>query len=103
MITGSADKTLILWDTETWGKVRRFFGHAGPISDVAMNRNGSLAVSVSHFDRTIMLWSMDQDRPLAVFPCADVPTCVSVGGTDKPIVMVGFAGGQVQFFSLESK
>jgi WD40 repeat protein len=57
IISGSFDKTLILWDTATGKELKTFKGHAGPITSVAFSADGNFVLSGS-MDRTMKLWDM---------------------------------------------
>src|SRR5687768_8757663 len=40
LLTGSEDKTALLWDTATGRELRRFEGHSGMVWSVAFSRDG---------------------------------------------------------------
>ena len=55
VVTGSADKTAILWDAASGKKLQTFPGHTGEIWSVALSGDGKLVVTGS-VDRTAILW-----------------------------------------------
>lgn len=56
--SGSYDKTVRLWSTETAADPRILQGHTGGISAVAFSSNGMLLASGS-FDNTVRLWNTE--------------------------------------------
>lgn len=56
-ISGSNDKTLILWDLATGELIRRFEGHDGRILDVAFSADGNSIFS-SSLDKSIIQWDV---------------------------------------------
>jgi WD40 repeat protein len=47
VLTGSSDKTAILWDAETGKAIHTFQGHADRVQDVALSPDGKQAVTAS--------------------------------------------------------
>lgn len=56
-ISGSADRTLLVWNVDTGELVRRFEGLTDTISSVAVSPDGIYALSAS-FDGTLALWGL---------------------------------------------
>ncbi|MBZ0281060.1 MAG: TIR domain-containing protein [Anaerolineae bacterium] len=56
-VSGSADKTLMVWEVATGRILRRFEGQTDAISSVAVSPDGTLALSGS-FDGTLALWDL---------------------------------------------
>ena len=54
-VSGSWDKTLILWDLETGRMLRSLEGHGGAIEGVAITGDGRLVISAS-YDHTLKVW-----------------------------------------------
>jgi WD40 repeat protein/serine/threonine protein kinase len=57
ILSGSADKTMILWDRETAQSIRRFTGHEGHVWDVAFSPDGRRALSGGS-DKVVRLWDL---------------------------------------------
>jgi len=57
ILSGSADKTLKLWEIATGREIKTFAGHASPVVSVAMGGNGGYALSASN-DNTVYLWNI---------------------------------------------
>jgi WD40 repeat protein len=64
-LSGSADKTLRLWDVETGHELRRLEGHEAIVSCLA-GLDGRHVVSGS-VDRTLRLWDLETGAQLARF------------------------------------
>lgn len=60
-VSGSADKTLRVWDLETGTCTRTFEGHTGEIWSVAITPDGRYAVSGSS-DKTLRVWGLETGR-----------------------------------------
>ena len=68
LVTGSDDKTLIVWDLdqlEYKEKVSRLTGHSGPINHVLFAPNSVFFVSAS-FDKTLRIWAVSTLNCLSV-------------------------------------
>jgi mono/diheme cytochrome c family protein len=62
-LTGSADRTLRLWDIATGREVRRFTGHTDDVLAVAFSPDGRLAIS-GGADRSVRIWEVSSGREL---------------------------------------
>jgi WD40 repeat protein len=57
VISGSADRTVRLWDTATGRELAQFTGHEGGVSRVAFSPDGRRAIS-SDTEGVIKLWQL---------------------------------------------
>lgn len=64
LLSGSADKTAILWDVGDGVQVHRLSGHAAPVNAVAFSRDGKRAVTGGD-DETLRLWRIKDGEMLA--------------------------------------
>jgi len=99
-VSGSADRTVAVWEPE-WGReVRRMRGHGGWIRAVAVTPDGRTALSAS-MDGTVKVWDVGTGRERA-----------TVGGDSGPVLAValtpngrvaawGSAQGTVRIWDLE--
>lgn len=60
-LTGSADKTLKLWDYRTGTCLRTLLGNRDVVHAVAVSRDGRIAVSGSE-DGTVRTFRLDEER-----------------------------------------
>jgi len=65
-LSGSEDKTLLLWDLATGKPLQRFVGHTGEVHSVAISPDGRSALSGSE-DKTLILWDLATGTPLRQF------------------------------------
>jgi WD40 repeat protein len=65
-LSGSGDKTLKLWDTDTGQCLQTFEGHTGSVESVALSRDGTRALSGS-WDQTLKLWDTGTGRCIQTF------------------------------------
>jgi WD40 repeat protein len=66
VLTGSADKTMALWEVASGRQVRVFNGHGDDVKSVAFSADGTRALSGS-WDRTMRLWDVETGRELQRF------------------------------------
>jgi WD40 repeat protein len=64
LISGSGDKTAIVWDVTTLRQVHRLSGHAQAVKAVAFTRDGERAVTGSE-DQTLRLWNAADGKLVA--------------------------------------
>lgn len=76
--TGSADKTIRLWDPSTGTCTRLLSGHSGAVRGLAVHPTKPLLVSVSS-DRTVCLWNTDDGEQIQRY------------GNEKPLWAVAFS------------
>lgn len=57
VVSGSADKTVILWDIESGKEIRRFTGHTDSVNSVAFSPKGDSVLSGSA-DNSLILWNV---------------------------------------------
>ncbi len=62
IVSGSMDKTLRLWDSETGQQRRSLKGHLHFVTSVDFSPNGQRIVSGS-YDRTLRVWDVERSGP----------------------------------------
>lgn len=62
LVSGSADRTIIVWDAETGDNLTTLEGHTNDVADLAFSPDGRLLISVSN-DDTIRLWQVVENIP----------------------------------------
>ncbi|MGK7873463.1 MAG: toll/interleukin-1 receptor domain-containing protein, partial [Xenococcaceae cyanobacterium] len=63
LASGSADKTIKLWNLETGRKIRTLFGHDDWVRSVSFSPDGKTLASGSE-DKTIKLWNLETGREI---------------------------------------
>jgi WD40 repeat protein len=66
VLTGSGDKTAILWDAATGKQQQVFEGHVSYVFDVALSADGAKVLTGSH-DGTAVLWEAATGKKLQTF------------------------------------
>ena len=102
-LSGSADKTVKLWDVETGDLLRTFEGHSDDVLSVAFSSDGKKALSASK-DKTLKLWDTEAGQLLKTLEGhADAVTSAALladgekalsGSRDKTIKLWDLATGQ---------
>jgi WD40 repeat protein len=62
-LSGSEDKTLILWDLASGKPIQRLARHSGEVHSVAFSPDGRMALSGSE-DKTLILWDLASGKPI---------------------------------------
>jgi WD40 repeat protein len=68
----SADKNIVVRDTENFDVIYTLRGHSAPVSDMAFSADGRLLASVSH-DKTAKLWDAQNGQLLRELAVLDRP------------------------------
>lgn len=63
LVSGSADRSVIIWDMDSGDIIRKLLGHSMPVQSVAINPLGDIAASGAE-GGTIILWDVASGRPL---------------------------------------
>jgi len=64
VLTGSADRTVRLWDIETGSVVRQFPGHRNPVETLAFSPDGRLVLAAEL--EAGYLWRVNLDEVIAI-------------------------------------
>jgi WD40 repeat protein len=103
LVSGSADRTIKVWNLFTGEEVRTFKGHVDAVWSVAISADGQTLVSASE-DKTVKVWNLSADTELytlvghtgpvhCVAMSADGQTLVS-GSTDHTIKVWNLSSGK---------
>ena len=77
-ISGSVDKTCILWDLVSGKSIYLLNGHEGPITSVAMTPDGEKAVTASS-DNTCIFWDLKKGQKIkTLFGHSHIVTAVAI-------------------------
>jgi WD40 repeat protein len=66
VLTGSHDKTAILWDAQSGQKLQSFAGHTSAVTSVTLSSDGKRVLTGSH-DKTAILWDAQTGQKLQSF------------------------------------
>ena len=103
LVSGSADKTIKIWNLSTGQEIRSLKGHSHPINYIAISPDGQTLVSGSA-DKTIKIWNLSTGQEIrtlkghsnpvnSIAISSDWQTLVS-GSADKTIKIWNLSTGQ---------
>jgi len=93
------DKTLKVWDLESWAEEKTRHGHTHAVLSVAITPDGHRAVSASD-DHTVKVWNLESGVCVTTYPAGTSVTAVAIYGTNR--IICGAADGQVHFLTLKN-
>jgi len=91
LASGSDDKTVRLWDTETGKEIQRFVGHEGSVRSVSLSADGK-RLAYSSGDKTVRLWDTETGRLLAVYPVQDDSLAIQFSQNNREIYVADKGG-----------
>jgi sterol desaturase/sphingolipid hydroxylase (fatty acid hydroxylase superfamily)/DNA-binding beta-propeller fold protein YncE len=95
IVSGSADRTVKVWDAATGKEKLTLTGHTGPVSSVALSPDGGRIVSGSH-DRTVRVWDAAAgEQVLALRGHTGPVYSVAVSADGRSILSAGWAAVKV--------
>jgi Prp8 binding protein len=103
LYTGGADRQLVGWDTRAFVRARKFKGHQGIVSAVAVQHQGGLLVSGGD-DMSARVWDERAKHATAVYALGYPVTAVGltgeyafIGGLDNTVKAVNRRKGAVEW------
>ncbi|MFM2060704.1 MAG: hypothetical protein RLZZ507_374 [Cyanobacteriota bacterium] len=98
-VSGSDDKTLKLWNLETYQEICTLTGHENWVRSVTITPDGKKAVSSSD-DNTLKLWDLERRKEISNFT-GDTSIISCAVSPDGLMVVAGEQSGRVHFLHLE--
>ena len=86
-LTGSLDKTAVLWDVSSGKQLRRFRGHSDRIESAAFSPDAQQFATGS-YDKTVVLWNVNDGQKIRVFEASGEVSSV-VFAPDSRHLLVG--------------
>eukprot|EP01126_Amoeba_proteus_P063732 TRINITY_DN8813_c0_g1_i2.p1 TRINITY_DN8813_c0_g1~~TRINITY_DN8813_c0_g1_i2.p1 ORF type:complete len:304 (+),score=50.07 TRINITY_DN8813_c0_g1_i2:159-1070(+) len=100
LATGSRDKTIKIWDTETGKKVNLFHGHISNVFGLCWSPDGKYLVSASR-DYTVRIWNLNRQVDRFYAPKGTIFCSCSWSPSGKTI-MATTSTGKVFFFNVRN-
>jgi WD40 repeat protein len=104
--TGSKDKSVKLWETNTGREVRSFLGHQATITSLAFTSDGKMLVSGSN-DKSIRFWSVQSGKEVYSIHTNDIVTALAIDSQTKFFVVAGYGnsgyGDSITVYDFKSK
>jgi hypothetical protein len=97
LAAAGVDRSIRVWEASAAGGkvVQSVFAHAGPVTRLAYNADGSVLYSLSE-DRTAKAWTTAKMQERTVYPKQDdTPLALAVRGDDKQIAVGRYDGAVV--------
>lgn len=102
VVSGSFDRSIIVWDRATGKVVRKMTDHGGTVLALALSRDGRQLASGS-LDRTARVWDMPIAKAVAELPpLAGEATAVAISPDGKTFV-TGDSAKQVRLWNTENQ
>lgn len=98
LLSGSDDRTLLLWDVVSGHPIRTLESHEERIACLAMTPDGAVAVSGSD-DLTLRVWDLQRGRCEQTLSCEGQVFCVAIAGDGRRAV--SSAAGSDNFLGID--
>ncbi len=89
IVSGSTDRTLVLWDAVSGRQIRTFRGHFGAIRAVTFSPDGRYIASGSD-DKTVKIWDLNSGREVYSLQHALAVTSVAYSAKGQRLATVSF-------------
>ncbi|MCL2304695.1 MAG: WD40 repeat domain-containing protein [Planctomycetaceae bacterium] len=98
LLSGGADRQIILWNPQTGEALRKYRGSRTEIASLAVSKNGKNFVSCTSTDRRVLFWDTDSENPLEEFPTPPFePSSIAINSNATQVI-VGLMDGQIVFY-----
>lgn len=101
LVSTGWDRTLRVWDTETWTEIKNFIAHDAPVSCVSYSRDGKYVISGAR-DNSIRIWDSAWNVKYNLFGHQNTINAVLMGPKMK-YAYSGGADGMVKLWDLAKK
>ncbi len=101
LVSGSADKTVRIWEAGSGQALYVLKGHAAAVTAVALSPDGAIAVSAS-LDRTLKLWDAGSGREAASLPKETSGYLALAFSADGRVLAAAMQDGRVKLLDMPS-
>jgi WD40 repeat protein len=96
VLTGSVDRTAILWDVASGAQIRSLVGHTDRVASVAFSPDGTQAITGSG-DGTARIWNVETGEQVRVLqPCASMISSVAFSPDGAQVLLGVAASNDIQ-------
>jgi WD40 repeat protein/serine/threonine protein kinase/class 3 adenylate cyclase len=97
LASGSADKTVRIWEIGSASMLKVLKGHSGNVTSVSFSGDNQLIASAS-LDKTVKLWDAGSGSELATLPKESVPVLVVAFSPNSRLLATATQNGEVKLW-----
>jgi WD40 repeat protein len=99
-ISGSSDKTIKLWDIDTYKVKKRIKSHNDTVTSISLSQDNKTLISGSE-DMTLKIWDIDTGECIKTIPLLWIPTDIKFSPSDHNKFAVAGANSAITLFDLK--
>src|SRR5262249_34478802 len=99
LFTGSADKSIKVFDINNGNVLRTLAGHTGSVKAIALTKDGNKVISGSD-DKSFRVWNAADGKPLLTIPKLPASVDAVAAAANNTTGAAGLSNGTVKFFNI---
>jgi WD40 repeat protein len=101
LVSGSADKTIKIWNLSTGQEIRTLTGHSNPVNSIVISPDGQTLVSGSA-DKTIKIWNLSTGKEIRTLTGHSNPVNTLAISSDWQTLVSGSADKTIKIWNLST-
>jgi len=101
LVSGSADKTIKIWNLSTGQEIRTLTGHSNPVNSIVISPDGQTLVSGSA-DKTIKIWNLSTGQEIRTLTGHSNPVNTLALSSDWQTLVSGSADKTIKIWNLST-
>ena len=102
LLTGSADKTIQVFDLKTGKSVRTMTGHGDAVTALAITKDGAKVLSAGN-DRILRVWNAADGKSMVVYPAEKAAISSLAVAADGKSAVLGLSNGAAKVLDLTGR